>query len=87
MTHNGQVRVMRENGGIIDFFSEKVARHPAAQLVVIHGDTAVVGRFSIKQYDRIRQPAMLQVVHIFIGSVGDDNTVKKFILQGFHLLL
>ena len=59
----------------------------AADSIVVHGDAAVFIRFPVKEDDRAGDMDGIEVVHIFIGHIRDDDAVEKFILHGFELFL
>lgn len=68
-------------------FFQKVLSYIAADLIVVHSHAAVFVGNSVEEDDRAGEGRTVQVVHVLVGHVGDDNTVKKFILLRFQLLV
>ena len=85
--HDRERRVMSQDAGIENALIDEVLGDVAADGVVIHGDAAVLVRFPVKEDDRTRDMDGIEVVHIFVGHISDDDAVEKFILHGFELFL
>ena len=78
---------MGQDAGVEDALVQEVLGDVAADSIVVHGDAAVFIRFPVKEDDRAGDMDGIEVVHIFIGHIRDDDAVEKFILHGFELFL
>ena len=58
----------------------------AADLIVVHGDAAVFIRFPVEQDHRAGNMDGIEIIHVLVGHVSDDDAVEKFILHGFELI-
>ena len=76
------VRTPRE-----DTLVEEMTGNIAANLIVVHGDAAVFIRFSIEQDHRAGNMDGIEIIHVLVGHISDDDAVEEFILHGFELFL
>ena len=86
-TYDGEGRVMGQDTGVKDSFGDEMMSDVAANLIVVHGDAAVFIRFSVEQDHRAGNMDGIEIIHILIGHVRDDDAIEEFILHGFELFL
>ena len=78
---------MGQDAGVEDTLVEEMTGNIAANLIVVHGDAAVFIRFSIEQDHRAGNMDGIEIIHVLVGHISDDDAVEEFILHGFELFL
>ena len=86
-THDGEGCVVGQDAGVKNALVEEMTGDVAADLIVVHGDAAVFIRFPVEQDHRAGNMDGIEIIHVLVGHVSDDDAIEKFILHGFELFL